>query len=1634
MSELFPQRGRAALSLLLSLIGVCHLQAQCPTFTTSSLTSPGCFNGNTPCDLCPGESFQLNASGTTLPNNGCVNWYYSPQQGFNPYAGEGTLIGCGSITAPPPPPCTNCPEILAIWIDACGSEQANEFMILSSGSGFNVNNLGVDFDPSNNTMSPLNEDINTNGGSCSWQVPSAGLISAMQASGSCDNTNIIPAGPGTTIPPGVLVVVWTSSAASTQYNFDNLCAAGQTIYVMQNTCARTIGAFSNSSSTGERTTTIVLNNCNCSHSITHDTDDPSLIGDGDYAYYDNGTVTYGNGGCANPTPPDVGPGPVDYPPATVQEVSFTVTAAMCNQGPYYVVGVLSPLAPGCPEVFTDEFVFDVPCPEAVAGFSGNPCQGGSITLEASGGGSYQWSGPAGFSSSEQNPTLDPLGPGSAGTYSVTVTNAAGCTDVATVSISVFPEVTVSVSPANPSFCEGASVLLTASGQGGGGGYQFAWTTPGGPDNGPSILVTQGGPYSVTLTDANGCTATAEGMITLLEGPTVSINPDPAAFCSGGSVELSGTITGGAGGNVLVWTDPAGNTFNSPTLLVQVAGTYTLTVTDMAGCTGSASIQVSEYPIPAVSLSSDPPTLCVGAESVVTAAGQGGTGNYTFNWQTPSGPASGNPLVADQPGTYIVLLTDAAGCTATDTLVLDPGVNLQVSFNPNPATFCPGGSVTLSAQVQGAQGGTMNYLWDTPFGQASGNPLTIAVSGIFSVTVTEENGCSGAASITVSENASLALSFEADTVLLCAGAQAVLRGTANGGDGNYTYTWIHPGGPSAGDTLLIAGPGTYLLEAVDGNGCMGLDSVQVLPDPGIDLQILAGQPAVCPGGSTTLTLSPAPSSGWTVQWQGPSGPSTAYPLPANGPGMYIAQVAYGAGCNATDTLVLDQLPVPQIAILPANPSVCAGGSLPLSVELQSGGPLLTYNWSTPGGPASGPGLQAALAGVYSVTVTNGSGCTGTASASLTLAPGLNVSFPSSTLTICSGAQTALSPVVGSGNQPFSYSWSGPLGGSSADTLFTGAPGNYTVTVTDAGGCTGSAQVTVLIGTSLDVDLLPLNPGFCPGSDVLLQAQAPGGQAPLQYAWNGPAGPATSPTLNASQAGTYQVTVTDASGCSGQSSVIVQAWPAPQVVLSAADTALCFSQTTQVQANASGGSAPYTFSWTGPGTVPAGSVWSGAFPGNYQVTVTDSRGCSALAQTSIGSRPDLILSMDPAQPAICQNQSITVTGSVISGTGPFSWIWTTPSGALPGNPVNLTEAGIYQVQATDPSGCTGSLDFSIAEDDLAVTIQTSVTVTCGSSPYTATATASGGQPPYTYSWQGPSGPASGTPVTLSGAGQVVVMVTDQHGCSASTSTVVNTGPGVTVNLETRNETCPGAEDGSVLLLALTEGALPLEATVQGGPTRTVTTLPFEFGGFSAGTYALILTDAGGCQSEYVVAIGLDYVPEVRFQPEEFTLLLGDGITLEPQLNFPAAFFRWEPGAGLSCADCRNPQASPEQTTRYTLVATDEQGCEASASVNLIILVNTRLYLPNAISPNEDGINDRFFVQAGDEQIRIESMRIFDRWGDALFEAFDLPVNDFDAGWDGKYRDKPLDPGVYVYAIEIRFPDGRTRIYRGDITLVR
>lgn len=1625
------------LSLTVALsLGTGFLCAQCPDITVSTLSSPDCFNGSTPCDLCPGDMLFLNAEGTNLPDNGCLNWYYSTSPGFNPYNGEGTLIGCGDIDTPQPPPCDVCPEILAIWIDACGTpESANEFMIIHSGSGFNVNNLGLDYDPSNNNLPPGTDDVNVNGGSCSWMVPSATVMNNMQASASCDGSNVIPAGPGTVIPPGALVVIWTSADASTLYSFENLCAAGETIYVMQSSCVRAAGAFSNNSSNGFRTTTISLNNCGCSNSITHDTDDPSLQGDGDYAYIDNGNVEYGNNGCGSPQAPDVMAPDIMLPESTVDEVSFTIPASLCNGGPYYVVGILNPLPGGCPEVFTDEFSFNVLCPEATVSFSGTPCEGNTITLMATGGGTYDWTGPGGFSSNDQNPTLGPLTSANSGTYTVTVTNASGCTDVASIDIVVFPSISATVDPALPAFCPGGSVILIANGIGGNGTYTYSWIYPGGTSNMSSVEVFQAGNYTVTVTDGNGCSVEETGMVQEAPGPDVTITPDPAVICGGGSIDLTASAIGGSGGGyVYSWSDPQGNNSNGPVVNASIPGTWTVTVTDSDGCSETALTQLTVQANPTVTINAVPPTICPGDSSQLTATGNGGSGGYSFSWSTPNGPATGNPLTISQTGQYIVTVTDQTGCTGSDTVSILPGQPLSMSFNPDPATFCPGGTVNITVNVGGNQGNNLTYNWITPSGGALGNPLPASTAGTYIVTVTEAGGCFGVDSVSVQELANLSISFAQDTVTICPGGQAQLVGSANGGNGSYTYTWSFPGGPAMGDTLTTSTPGTFILDVVDGAGCSGQDSAVVIQASTFPVTILGAGNGLCPGDSLILSTNPAPDPGWTASWTTPSGGAMNYPLTALIAGTYHVTLTDAQGCSGSAQTNLTALQAPLVIIDPLSPTFCPGGSIPLTANVPSGGPIASILWTIPQGSATTQSITANQPGTYSVTVTNSLGCSSSDTVQVSVAPGLNIAFPQDTIALCGGGTIQLSPNIAGGNAPFFYAWDTPQGVSNFDTIPAFTAGTYHVTVTDANGCSGMASTELVFSNQLNVSITPSPAQFCEGDSVLLQANVAGGTGLITYQWTTPNGMPSNQQVWAAVSGIYMVTVTDASGCSGIITASVTALAMPTVGLDPLQDTICPGQVLPITATGSGGQAPYQYAWAGPGGPASGPAIIATLPGVYQVTLTDQNGCQDVGSSLIVPSSPITLTVDPFNPTFCSGSTATVTATANGGNGPYLYNWSGPGLMSTTNPATISQAGTFTVDVIDINGCTASLDIMATESSgLSVAIQTTTDTICNGQPYTANVLVNGGTQPFSYAWSTPEGIFSTAAINLASSGVLVLNVTDAAGCSGQAQATIIEGS-FQLSFFTEDASCPGVDNGSFQITGTGTALPPLLLSINGNPAVQLGNLPFIADNLPPGGYTLVVTDQSGCSSSNTAFINVADEPEVRFNPNPVKVIRGDEIKLTPIFNFNPILFSWWPTTDLSCSTCAMPFASPENTITYTLTATDGSGCEGIGEVTVLVVGNTRVFLPRAFSPNNDGINDIFYIQSADPNVVIQELQIFDRWGNQLFFSAPGPANDPAFGWNGLFQDRPLNPAVYVYTVLIRYPDGTERLYRGDLTLVK
>ena len=1594
-----------------------RLIGQCPDITSSSI-SGGCFSGGTPCDLCPGEVLTLKAGGKDLVNNGCVDWYYSDNQGFNPYNNQGTFIACGKITTTFPPFCAVCPQILAIMVDACGTEANNEFMLLSSGSGFNVNSLQVDFAVQNNTMGAVNSDININATPCGFKTPEATLISNLQASASCDPTNIIPVGPGQSVPPNAIVAVFTSANALASYDFDALCATGQKIYVLQSSCIRNIGAFTNGSGTGPRTQSISLSGCSCSNSLTYTCEDLAPAQDGDYVLADGSN---GNNGCTAPV--------VTAPPvmstSTVADVTFAVTEAMCNNGPFYIVGILNPAVPaGCNDEFTNEFQFNVVCPDAMINVQGPICFGNNVTLEGSGGGTYLWSGPGGFTSTQQNPVITGITPAKSGTYSVTVTNAAGCTDIATKMITVNPDITVSITPNNPSFCQGQSITLNGSASGGSGVFTYLWTAPGGgTSTDQSLVATVGGTYSLVVTDSEGCTKEKSITVTMWPAPVVDIFPDPAAFCSGKDILITAGVTSGTPGYTYSWS--TGQMISAITVK---KGTFSVTVTDSKGCKGSDQVTTQEYDSLTITFQPQPLVLCSNETAdlnvIVT---NGGIGPFTYNWITPSGNQTGSPLSVTTGGNYSVTVTDSKGCTAVNSTAVQKLQVMSADITPNPATFCPGGSVSLTTTVTGGSGINISYNWSTPGANKIGQMLSATMPGTYSVTVTDSEGCSAVKSIDVSQTAGLSVMINPDPATICPGGSTVLNTQINGGNGLYTYQWNGPSGTGNSSVFTASSLGTYSVTVTDGNGCSGTDDVTVTQSNNISVIITPSSPVICKGSSIML-MANASGSNLTYNWNTPGGSQTGNPISASTAGLYEVTVSEG-GCTGVASTTLTVQPDINVTITPPGAGICNGGSIDLTAIAV--GTNLTYSWTTPLGMQSGSIITAGIAGNYSVTVTDQLGCIGTASQIVSVLSGLDASINPNPASFCANGSVTLTASTTIGVSPFTYSWNTPGGGGMNQTFIANIVGTYSVTITDSKGCTGSTQIPVTQANNLIVIFDPIPPGFCPGKTIDLTTKPQGGQAPYTFKWNTPLGISTNAIIPTGTPGNYKITVTDSNGCSGLGEVVVEEYPAPVLSLPSLP-GFCPGKNVQMDVTVADVTPPYSYTWTTPSGNPVGPSVSASVPGTYSVTVTNAKTCSATATVDVTEYPSPVADIIPDPVLFCKNSSVSVTANPSGGTPPYNVQWTGPNLNSAGNIVSINQAGIYTLTVSDSKSCTADYTFPASEQNgLSVSLMTDPAVLCGIQNFNILSSVNGGSAPYTYSWNTPSGGQSSANAQGSLSGDYALTVTDSEGCSGTAVIKVNNLP-LTAIITVKDPVCNPYPSGEITLELGSNTSFPVTLTYNGSQSQ-ISSPKFTINNLTSGQYNLSLTDASGCSLDEGVT--LKDLPELTLNlGQDVTIYAGETYVINPSANFIIDSIIWDNKQSLVCEPlCLNPVAGPEVTTTYKARAFDESGCEVSDAITIKVLEKTSVYVPNTFSPDGNGINDKWVIFTDNTVKQIKTLFIYDRWGESLVELENFPPNDYEYGWNGRFRGKPVESGVYVYYFIVEFENGKTKVFKGDITIL-
>lgn len=806
---------------------------------------------------------------------------------------------------------------------------------------------------------------------------------------------------------------------------------------------------------------------------------------------------------------------------------------------------------------------------------------GDATATAVGGSSpydYVWTGTSGTLQTTNNiagpNTLSGL---AAGTYTITVTDNSGCTSTATAVITQPASAAgVAITGTTAASCGASNGSATATASGGTGPYDYVWTGTAGTlqttNNvaGPNTLSgLAAGTYTVTITDNNNCTTSATATITSTGGATVSITAQTNVLCFGGTTgNATGTAVGGSSPYDYVWTGTAGtlqttnNIAGSDILNGLAAGTYTVTVTDNAGCVSTATATITQPPSAAsVAITGTTSTPCGASTGTATAQASGGTSPYDYVWtgsagtlQTTNnvtGPDVLNGLLA---GTYTVTITDNNGCISTATATVTSTGGATVSITAQTNVLCFGGSTGTATAT--ASGGTSpyDYVWTGTAGTlqttnniAGADLLDSLAAGTYTVTVTDNGGCVSNATVTITQPPTAAsVAITGTTPAGCGTANGSATAQAGGGTGPYDYVWTGTAGTlqttsniSGPDVLASIAAGTYTVTITDNNGCTSTTTAIVSNSGGATTSITASTNVSCFGGTngsaTANTIGG--TSPYDYVWTGSAGVlqttnniSVPNTLSGLGAGTYTVTVTDNGGCISNATITITQ-PASALVLATASSAntTCGLNNGSATVSASGGTSGYTYGWAPSGG--SSTSASSLASGTYTVTVTDANSCTATTTATIGASTGITVAVSSQTNVSCNGGTNGTATVTPAGGTgTYTYTWTGSTSTSATATGL--AAGSYTVTATN-GSCSNTTVVTITQPAAITA-VVNTTPATCSSATGTATVAAGGGTGTLSYLWNNAA---TTSSITALNPGTASVTVTDASGCTQTASGFV-----------------------------------------------------------------------------------------------------------------------------------------------------------------------------------------------------------------------------------------------------------------------------------------------------------------------------------------------------------------------------------------------------------------------------------------------------------------------------------------------------------------
>lgn len=736
----------------------------------------------------------------------------------------------------------------------------------------------------------------------------------------------------------------------------------------------------------------------------------------------------------------------------------------------------------------------------------------------------------------------------AAVYTVTVTDSLGCTATASNSVTqptpiVFSDSMSVYAGGDNIRCNGesnGSIYVTVTGSN--GGYTYLWNTA----DTTSFIQNQGaGPYTLTVTDSAGCVSSVN--YTLIEPAILNVNANAIAISCAGQNDgaLTSTVSGGHANYQFTWQP--GN-YQSPNVNGIGPGTYTVVVIDTNGCVDSATVQVNP-PVPVTSIHSSTNANCGNNDGTAEVHPSGGTPNYTFNW-TPQG-GTDSVAINLPSGTYYVLITDALGCSTTDTVAVGNTNNLSGSATQvNPVC---NGDTTGSAIVTSVGGnGTLTYSW-SPNTSNDSTAFNLGV-GLYICTITDTGNCMFQVPVNITEPQPVSANLISKTDVYCGGdssGSAIL--SPIGGNGGYSFSWSPYGGNAASATGLDSG--VYIITITDSLGCSGTASVTINQ---IQINITTNtqslQTILCNGditGSATVTASGGiPQYSYIWSTNPVQNGDTIFGV---GSGTYYVTITDSVGCIKSDSVVIGEPNAISISFNAPSYDCSTGLSGALTASVNGGTPNYHYQWNTSVNDTLAS-VNPTSPGTFNVSVTDDNGCNTSASYTITTNNQLSVNAGVSQIDCNGNANGSIQLTVVSGSGNYTYVWT-PSSLGTGSTVSNLSANSYSVTVNDTStGCSFSSTYSIVDPPTLTGTITSVNEG-CGGSPAgSASTSVSGGTGNYHYQWSSGANDTLSSVSNLT-ANTYTLTVTDDNNCSFSLGFNIIQNPSP-IADAGADTLICF----------------------------------------------------------------------------------------------------------------------------------------------------------------------------------------------------------------------------------------------------------------------------------------------------------------------------------------------------------------------------------------------------------------------------------------------------------------------------------------------